>query len=277
MRCLRGCGWQQGPGFPCSGTPLLGAALVVSIPGSAAGRAGSDASSLSPSSPGSPLPDLQEQFSPPEIAPPLLVKLVEAIEKKGRGPRAAARPGGEGSCCAKLLALDRAQRDTRDAAACRRGASRSSLASNSDPQGPARPHCAVLIPIARAVVLGLQRDAHTARLGAGQALLGASEHPTLNPCHEGAEPGLGAAAGCPGGAVAASVGASWAGSGAGCKTAAREPRGSQLAAHSSLLASAGLDSEMLYRTSGSELRQALRTGKNQLVAARRRTGSDGGD
>ncbi|XP_038019697.1 phosphatidylinositol 3-kinase regulatory subunit beta [Motacilla alba alba] len=32
---------------------------------------------------GSPLPDLQEQFSPPEIAPPLLVKLVEAIEKKG--------------------------------------------------------------------------------------------------------------------------------------------------------------------------------------------------
>ncbi|KFP11545.1 Phosphatidylinositol 3-kinase regulatory subunit beta, partial [Egretta garzetta] len=31
----------------------------------------------------SPLPDLQEQFSPPEIAPPLLVKLVEAIEKKG--------------------------------------------------------------------------------------------------------------------------------------------------------------------------------------------------
>ncbi|NXX75276.1 P85B kinase, partial [Urocolius indicus] len=32
---------------------------------------------------GSPLPDLQEQFSPPEIAPPLLVRLVEAIEKKG--------------------------------------------------------------------------------------------------------------------------------------------------------------------------------------------------
>ncbi|NXS14966.1 P85B kinase, partial [Neodrepanis coruscans] len=32
---------------------------------------------------GSPLPDVQEQFSPPEIAPPLLVKLVEAIEKKG--------------------------------------------------------------------------------------------------------------------------------------------------------------------------------------------------
>ncbi|NWR38520.1 P85B kinase, partial [Tachuris rubrigastra] len=32
---------------------------------------------------GSPLLDLQEQFSPPEIAPPLLVKLVEAIEKKG--------------------------------------------------------------------------------------------------------------------------------------------------------------------------------------------------
>ncbi|KFV67816.1 Phosphatidylinositol 3-kinase regulatory subunit beta, partial [Dryobates pubescens] len=32
---------------------------------------------------GSPLLDLQEQFTPPEIAPPLLVKLVEAIEKKG--------------------------------------------------------------------------------------------------------------------------------------------------------------------------------------------------
>ncbi|KAK2542169.1 hypothetical protein Q9233_000261 [Columba guinea] len=31
----------------------------------------------------SPLPDLQDQFSPPELAPPLLVKLVEAIEKKG--------------------------------------------------------------------------------------------------------------------------------------------------------------------------------------------------
>lgn len=41
--------------------------------------------SLPPSPPGSPLPDLQEQFSPPEIAPPLLVKLVEAIEKKGKG------------------------------------------------------------------------------------------------------------------------------------------------------------------------------------------------
>uniref|UniRef100_A0A8C3UI70 Phosphatidylinositol 3-kinase regulatory subunit beta n=1 Tax=Catharus ustulatus TaxID=91951 RepID=A0A8C3UI70_CATUS len=40
-----------------------------------------------PATPGarSPLPDLQEQFSPPEIAPPLLVKLVEAIEKKGKG------------------------------------------------------------------------------------------------------------------------------------------------------------------------------------------------
>lgn len=41
--------------------------------------------SLPPSPPGSSLPDLQEQFSPPEIAPPLLVKLVEAIEKKGKG------------------------------------------------------------------------------------------------------------------------------------------------------------------------------------------------
>lgn len=41
--------------------------------------------SFPPSAPGSPLLDLQEQFSPPEIAPPLLVKLVEAIEKKGKG------------------------------------------------------------------------------------------------------------------------------------------------------------------------------------------------
>lgn len=40
--------------------------------------------------------------------------------------------------------------------------------------------------------------------------------------------------------------------------------------------SAGLDSEMLYRTSGSELRQALRTGKNQLCAVEA-IGSDGGD
>ncbi|PNJ60971.1 PIK3R1 isoform 14, partial [Pongo abelii] len=29
------------------------------------------------------LPDLAEQFAPPDIAPPLLIKLVEAIEKKG--------------------------------------------------------------------------------------------------------------------------------------------------------------------------------------------------
>ncbi|XP_067417097.1 phosphatidylinositol 3-kinase regulatory subunit beta isoform X2 [Emydura macquarii macquarii] len=32
---------------------------------------------------GWPLPDLSEQFTPPEIAPPLLLRLVEAIEKKG--------------------------------------------------------------------------------------------------------------------------------------------------------------------------------------------------
>ena len=51
----------------------------------------------------------------------------------------------------------------------------------------------------------------------------------------------------------------------------------RLAANSSVPASAGLDSEMLYRTSGSELRQALRTGKNQLCVVRRRIGSDGGD
>ncbi|NWY07016.1 P85B kinase, partial [Nothoprocta ornata] len=32
---------------------------------------------------GAPLPELQEQFSPPDVAPPLLLKLVEAIERKG--------------------------------------------------------------------------------------------------------------------------------------------------------------------------------------------------
>lgn len=31
------------------------------------------------------LPELTEQFSPPDIAPPLLARLVEAIEKKGEG------------------------------------------------------------------------------------------------------------------------------------------------------------------------------------------------
>lgn len=30
------------------------------------------------------LPDLAEQFAPPDIAPPLLVRLLEAIEKKGK-------------------------------------------------------------------------------------------------------------------------------------------------------------------------------------------------
>lgn len=33
--------------------------------------------------PGPTLPDLPEQFSPPDVAPPLLVKLVEAIERTG--------------------------------------------------------------------------------------------------------------------------------------------------------------------------------------------------
>lgn len=36
------------------------------------------------------LPDLAEQFAPPDIAPPLLIKLVEAIERKGN-------PGGRGT------------------------------------------------------------------------------------------------------------------------------------------------------------------------------------
>lgn len=30
------------------------------------------------------LPDLTEQFSPPDVAPPILIKIVETIEKKGR-------------------------------------------------------------------------------------------------------------------------------------------------------------------------------------------------
>lgn len=33
--------------------------------------------------PGLTLPDLPEQFSPPDVAPPILVKLVEAIERTG--------------------------------------------------------------------------------------------------------------------------------------------------------------------------------------------------
>lgn len=36
------------------------------------------------------LPDLAEQFAPPDVAPPLLIKLVEAIEKKGN-------PTGQGN------------------------------------------------------------------------------------------------------------------------------------------------------------------------------------
>lgn len=68
--CPRSC-WEL-PGLCPGPALLLRTELVLS-------------SSLLPSLPGSPLPDLQEQFSPPEIAPPLLVKLVEAIEKKGKG------------------------------------------------------------------------------------------------------------------------------------------------------------------------------------------------
>lgn len=33
------------------------------------------------------LPDLPEQFSPPDVAPPILLKLVEAVEQTGElGP-----------------------------------------------------------------------------------------------------------------------------------------------------------------------------------------------
>lgn len=67
------CSCWELPGLLCPGPALLLRAELVLSP------------SLPPSPPGSPLPDLQEQFSPPEIAPPLLVKLVEAIEKKGKG------------------------------------------------------------------------------------------------------------------------------------------------------------------------------------------------
>lgn len=30
------------------------------------------------------LPDLTEQFSPPDVAPPILIKIIETIENKGR-------------------------------------------------------------------------------------------------------------------------------------------------------------------------------------------------
>ncbi|XP_019393904.1 PREDICTED: phosphatidylinositol 3-kinase regulatory subunit beta [Crocodylus porosus] len=40
------------------------------------------------------LPDLTEQFSPPDIAPPLLARLVEAIEKKGLDSEMLYRPSG---------------------------------------------------------------------------------------------------------------------------------------------------------------------------------------
>lgn len=95
------------------------------------------------------------------------------------------------------------------------------------------------------------------------------------------------------GAAAASVGG-WLGHHPGlvsCATAITRPAcccragtetvralgAARLTANSSVPASTGLDSEMLYRTSGSELRQALRTGKNQLRVVRRRICSDGGD
>uniref|UniRef100_A0A2I3G9U2 SH2 domain-containing protein n=1 Tax=Nomascus leucogenys TaxID=61853 RepID=A0A2I3G9U2_NOMLE len=42
--------------------------------------------------PGLTLPDLPEQFSPPDVAPPLLVKLVEAIEKTGLDSESHYRP-----------------------------------------------------------------------------------------------------------------------------------------------------------------------------------------
>lgn len=42
--------------------------------------------------PGLTLPDLPEQFSPPDVAPPLLVKLVEAIERTGLDSESHYRP-----------------------------------------------------------------------------------------------------------------------------------------------------------------------------------------
>uniref|UniRef100_A0A2K6UW35 Phosphoinositide-3-kinase regulatory subunit 2 n=1 Tax=Saimiri boliviensis boliviensis TaxID=39432 RepID=A0A2K6UW35_SAIBB len=44
------------------------------------------------SEPGLTLPDLPEQFSPPDVAPPLLVKLVEAIERTGLDSESYYRP-----------------------------------------------------------------------------------------------------------------------------------------------------------------------------------------
>ncbi|XP_075038587.1 phosphatidylinositol 3-kinase regulatory subunit alpha isoform X1 [Mixophyes fleayi] len=45
-------------------------------PGAARGEAGADSQAFT-------LPDLTEQFSPPETAPPVLIKLVDTIERKG--------------------------------------------------------------------------------------------------------------------------------------------------------------------------------------------------
>lgn len=45
-----------------------------------------------PPEPGLTLPDLPEQFSPPDVAPPLLVKLVEAIERTGLDSESLYRP-----------------------------------------------------------------------------------------------------------------------------------------------------------------------------------------
>ncbi|XP_053303976.1 phosphatidylinositol 3-kinase regulatory subunit alpha isoform X1 [Spea bombifrons] len=45
-------------------------------PGVSRGEAGAEAQAYA-------LPDLTEQFSPPDVAPPMLIKLIEAIERKG--------------------------------------------------------------------------------------------------------------------------------------------------------------------------------------------------
>ncbi|KAM9329388.1 phosphatidylinositol 3-kinase regulatory subunit alpha isoform 1-T1 [Gastrophryne carolinensis] len=50
--------------------------LPVAPPGAARAQAGAEAAAFM-------LPDLTEQFSPPETAPPVLLKLVETIERKG--------------------------------------------------------------------------------------------------------------------------------------------------------------------------------------------------
>uniref|UniRef100_A0A8D0H9F6 Rho-GAP domain-containing protein n=1 Tax=Sphenodon punctatus TaxID=8508 RepID=A0A8D0H9F6_SPHPU len=59
------------------------------------------------------LPDLTEQFSPPDIAPPLLIKILEAIEKKGLECATLYRSQGS-SCIAELRQVLECELSTAD-------------------------------------------------------------------------------------------------------------------------------------------------------------------